>query len=76
MKRNFLVLVALSLSACAAPSSWVKDDMTAFNQDSAECEYDATKAVPDNGYGNVFSIALERGNIYNQCMKVRGYTKE
>lgn len=76
-KMNLFVVLPLLLSACAAVQ-WVKPGATEqdFQRDQAECNYEATKAVPDYGSGSVFAIAMQRADIANQCLRLRGYSQK
>ncbi len=76
-KRFFGIILSLFLTACAQ-TQWVKPGATeaSFNRDKAECEYEATKAVPDTGTGSVIAIAFERANLMKQCLRIRGYSQE
>ena len=42
-------------------------------RDQLECEYEATKAVPDTGVGSAMQIGFQRGQLLRQCMQLRGY---
>ena len=68
-----LVVLAAS-SGCVSTASWVKPGATPadLERDSYECERDARQAQPPD---NPFGPAL-RKQMFERCMKVRGWTAE
>ena len=72
-----VLFIALFLFGCAAPAQWSKPgyDPIQFDKDIVECEYEARKAVPDSGYGNIWMIAMERSAIQSMCMETKGYER-
>lgn len=72
MKRAGIVCV-LSLAACAAPMVNPNVTPEQAQRDRMECEYEATKAVPDTGMGSAIAIGMQRSSLMRQCMGLRGY---
>ena len=75
--NKIIPVIALLICGCAAPAEWTKPgyDSRQFDKDITECEYEARKAVPDSGYGNIWMIAMERISIESMCMETKGYTR-
>ena len=83
MKTSIIVVLLVMLSGCAmAPVTYYRNGTTQseFNTDSMECQYEATKYTQGvaMGYNTAFVQALDqamrRRQLYDQCMRVRGYT--
>jgi len=76
--KKLAALALLTLIHGCATATWNKPGATAseFEKDKTACQYEATKAVPDYGYGSVIAIGFERANITKQCLMARGWKQE
>jgi hypothetical protein len=91
-RQSLLVLLALPLAVAACATShhgWEKSgDMSAVQQDKAQCEYEAKaatasyKSTPSKpgetaamgaAVGDGIVIAEKQIELTNQCMRARGY---
>jgi hypothetical protein len=83
MKR-LLALLALPLSACAAPSGyWMNsaNDPSSFERDKAQCIYESKMATA--GVPSTFSLSqnvaqdiatgVQQGEMQTLCLKAKGY---
>lgn len=68
------LIVLVASSGCVSTANWTKPNATPadLERDSYECERDARQAQPPN---NPFGPAL-RKEMFERCMKVRGWTAE
>jgi hypothetical protein len=82
MHRNLpIALLALSLGACGTPMVWYKDTSTLAmaNQDSAQCEYEATVGAAASVSGMTPGTAAgvfegtRKAELHALCLKARGY---
>ena len=73
MKRVLALILCLFTTACSAPLVNPNATPAQVQRDQMECEYEATKAVPDTGMGSALAIGMQRGSLMRQCMQLRGY---
>ena len=73
MKKAQIMCALFALSACAAPMVNPNVTPEQAERDGMECEYEATKAVPDIGMGSAMAIGMQRGSLMRQCLRLRGY---
>lgn len=70
MKNVSALLIAVALSGCAAPETWIfyKPDITArtYNRDGYECEKDVRQVKYDPGESAI--------PFLRRCMAAKGYT--
>lgn len=78
MKKLYLGLISSLLLTACSQAQWVKPGATEqeFEKNYAECNYEATKAVPDYGSGSLIAIALQRAEIIKQCLRLKGYSQQ
>ena len=75
-----ICLVALLVGGCQQ-TYWVKPNATQedFNRDSAQCNYEATKAsyTPmgpfDSGISSGMQEGFQKTKVYKACMRSKGY---
>ena len=72
MKKTVIAVTCL-LVGCARPMTNPNATPEQAQRDQMECEYEATKAVPDTGVGSAMQIGFQRGQLLRQCMQLRGY---
>jgi len=86
MQRSIWILGLTGLVGSCAPTVWSKPGATEsdFEQQKAQCEYQANLATPDNGLPTSTSDAVAQGisngmrigNLEQMCMRANGWTPE
>lgn len=77
-----VVMLAIFVTGCAVqqPRVWKKEGGN-LSQDKSVCEYEAAKSVKGlhtdsrSLFGQDFEIAMKKSEIYELCMKSKGWTR-
>lgn len=77
MRITILLLAMLMLGGCATDQVWVRPGATSaqFNQDLAECKYDAAKAAAPSMATSGFLNGVQNVTLTKQCLEARGYSQ-